>query len=61
LGWTDNDKLVVARLRDHGDKIVVLLGAYDRSAHDKAPYQQKQIGQAEKRLEDFKRRPKRAG
>jgi len=62
-GAKSNPEKILLRIFCHayGDKIVVLLGAYDKSAHDKAPYQQKQINQAKKRLADFKRRLKRAG
>lgn len=40
----------------YGQRIVLLLGAYDKAKHDKAPYQQKQITLAKKRLKDFNAR-----
>jgi len=40
----------------YGDKIVLLLGAYDKGRHDKASHQARQIAIARRRLEDFRRR-----
>jgi hypothetical protein len=40
-GAKSNPEKILLRIFCHayGDKIVVLLGAYDKAAHDKAPYQ----------------------
>lgn len=40
----------------YGNRVVLLLGAYDKAKRDKGPYQQKQIAIAKKRVADFKRR-----
>ena len=39
-----------------GDRVILLLGAYDKGKNDSASFQQEQIGIARKRLKDWKRR-----
>ena len=39
-----------------GEKLIVLLGAYDKGKNDKQSFQQAQIEIARKRLRDWKRR-----
>ena len=39
-----------------GDRVILLLGAYDNGKNDSASFQQEQIGIARKRLKDWKRR-----
>jgi hypothetical protein len=39
-----------------GEKLIVLLGAYDKGKNDKLGFQQAQIEIARKRLRDWKRR-----
>ena len=38
------------------DRVILLLGAYDKGRHDSATYQQKQIAISRKRLREFKNR-----
>lgn len=45
----------------HGEKIVLLLGGYDKLAHSAKSYQQRQIAEARKRLVRWKEMRKRSG
>ncbi|MGH2355274.1 MAG: hypothetical protein ACRDI2_03540 [Chloroflexota bacterium] len=43
----------------YGNKIILLLGGYDKEARPSSQYQQKQIAEARKRLNDFRQRQHR--
>lgn len=40
----------------HGDRLILLLGGYDKSADTSAKRQQREIAEARRRLADFRRR-----
>lgn len=44
----------------HGNKVVLLLGGYDKGKHPKDSYQQSEIAEARKLLTQFKERQRRA-